>query len=91
MTELLPTQPPCGICVTHALARGIDFSALNGTQLADGTELHPAITVIAGTNVCWYHALPTLTDLGRATLTRTLDDSPAAAGPPANPANKASA
>lgn len=95
MTELLPNQPLCGICVTHAIARGIDFSDPNGAQLADGTELHPAISVIAGTTVCWYHALhvaPTLTDWGRAALAKTLNDSPAAAShtTPANPANKAS-
>ena len=62
----------CGICCLHAVRRGVDYSP-GSTELADGSELHEAVTTINGTAVCWYHVAhvdhdPVLSDVGRQVL-----------------------
>jgi hypothetical protein len=52
---------PCGICVSHAVTRGVSYdpadskTAVIGLEIADGTEIHEAVAVLSGTPVCWYH------------------------------------
>lgn len=56
-----PNEVPCGICVLNAVRRGVSFdfdvppASLVGQQINDGTEIHHAATVFAGTPVCFYH------------------------------------
>lgn len=50
---------PCGVCVLRAVRSGVDYSdtipvAPVGQKFTTG-EIHQAVTLLAGSLVCWYH------------------------------------
>lgn len=61
-------ETPCGVCVLHAVRRGVSFepseppASLIGQEISDGTEIHPASAILVGTPVCFYH----IDDVGKA-------------------------
>lgn len=62
----------CYVCALHAVTRGVDYTP-GSAELADGTELHEAVTSVGGTAVCWFHVAHvnddgTLSDDGRHAL-----------------------
>jgi hypothetical protein len=76
MVELSSQPNWCFVCCLHAVTRGVDFDDVDGDTLADGTHLHPPVTTINGTAVCWYHVshvgtANVLSDLGYTALTAT--------------------
>lgn len=59
MVELSSIQEACGVCVVHAVRHGVDYSTVPAHELVGQTfgdnQIHEAVTLFAGTPVCWYH------------------------------------
>lgn len=59
MIELASIQEACGVCVLHAVRQGVDYSTVPAQELVGqkfgDSQIHEAVTLLAGTPVCWYH------------------------------------
>ena len=54
------SETACAVCVLNAIRRGVnsldtDNLVTVGQKIADGTQVHAAVTTMAGTPVCFYH------------------------------------